>query len=290
MANITFTVQSLVNTAVYDSYTIDNGQTVDQLKTAINTARRYDSAWYDIVFGDAILSGSATLAASGIVAGSVVRTHNKIAHLASRELRQKAKLDLAALDRDDSSNARATLDLTTLPTQFSGNAIVDNPNAGGLVAGRPWIETVSTFTFYEAFGTTTAISTTKYVSGNKIYAEASTYDVPSFQNARIVVNDIEVANTALRGHTLVVLDSYGDVITAATRYDTWDTGGAPGARAALASALSAVASGNIAVLVVYDASGLDAGIRSAINTGYGSTNANTWASGRTSHIFIGVKQ
>jgi hypothetical protein len=145
------------------------------------------------------------------------------------------------------------------------------------------------FTFYEAFGTTTAISTTQYVSGNKIYAESSTYDVPDFQPARVVVNDIEVVNTELRGHTLVVLDTYGDVVSGPTQYDTWDTGGAPGARAALASALSAVASGNIVVLVSYDASGLDAGIRSAINTGYGSTNTNTWPSGRQSHSFIGIK-
>ena len=158
-----------------------------------------------------------------------------------------------------------------------------------LVEGRPWIETVSTFAFYETTGTTTAISTTQYVSGNKIYAESSTYDVPSFQPARVIVNGIEVVITELRGHTLVVLNSYGDVVTAATQYDTWDTGGAPGARAALASALGAVASGNIVVLVVYDASGLDAGIRSAINTGYGSTNSDTWVSGRRSHIFIGVK-
>jgi hypothetical protein len=127
------------------------------------------------------------------------------------------------------------------------------------------------------------------VSGNKIYAESSTYDVPSFQPARVVVNDISVVNTELRGHTLVVLDSYGDVVAGPTQYDTWDTGGAPGARAALAAALSAVASGRIVVLVSYDATGLDAGIRSAINTGYGSTNSNTWVSGRTSHIFIGIK-
>jgi hypothetical protein len=147
----------------------------------------------------------------------------------------------------------------------------------------------ATFTFYEAFGSTAAISTTQYVSGNKIYAESSTYDVPSFQPARVVVNDISVVNTELRGHTLVVLDSYGDVVTGPTQYDTWDTGGAPGARAALASALSAVASGNIVVLVSYDASGLNAGIRSAINTGYGSTNTDIWESQRQSHIFIGEK-
>jgi hypothetical protein len=211
---------------------------------------------------------------------------NGISTLATKELRQKTKLDLAATDRAADSNARATYDLTLLPTQYNGNVIIDNPNAGGLVAGRPWIETVSTFTFYEAFGTNVAISTTQYVSGNKIYAESSTYDVPSYQNARIVVNDIEVANTALRGHTLAVLDSYGDVVAGPTQYDTYiDSANVT----ALASALTSVTSNNIAVLVVYDASALNATVRSAINTGYGSTNSNTWTANRISQIFIGVK-
>jgi hypothetical protein len=214
---------------------------------------------------------------------------NGIAQLPTREERQTAKLALAAANRAADGNARATLDLTLLPTQFDGNATIDNPNIGGLVEGRPWINTVAAFTFYEAFGTTTAISTTKYVLGNKIYAESSTYDVPSYQPARVVSNDVQVVNTELRGHTLVVLDPLGDVVTAATQYDTWDTVGSPGAATALASALNAVASGNIAVLVVYDASALTAGVRTAINTGYGSTNSNTWVSGRQSQIFIGVK-
>jgi hypothetical protein len=72
---------------------------------------------------------------------------NGIAHLASREARQKAKLDLAAAkraadvaNRDNPVNAdqRSTYDITELPTQFSGNTIVDNPNVGGLQVGRPW--------------------------------------------------------------------------------------------------------------------------------------------------------
>ena len=292
MANITITVQSLLNTAVYDSYTIDNGQTVAQLKTAINSARGFDSTWYDISKAETILTESATLASLGIITGTALRTHNKIGRLASREIRQKAKLDLSALDRAASSKTRATYDLTTLPTQFAGNSIVDNPNVGGLVTGRPWIETVSAFTFYEAFGTTAAISTTQYVSGNKIYAYSSTYDVPSPQPARVVVNDIEVLlrgdtpNPIGRGHNLVVLDSYGDVVTAATQYDTYIS---PANLTTLASALNAVASGNIVVLVVYDASALNATVRTAINNGYGSTNSNTWAASRTSQIFIGIK-
>jgi len=211
---------------------------------------------------------------------------NGISTLATKELRQKAKLDLAAAKRAADGNPRATYDITQLPTQYDGNDIIDNPNTGGLVQGRPWIETVSTFTFYEAFGTTAAISTTQYVSGNKIYAESSTYDVPDFQPARIVVNDIEVVNTELRGHTLVVLDTYGDVVTGPTQYDTYID---PNNLTALAAALTAVASGNIAVLVVYDASAVDAAVRSALNTGYGSTNSDTWTAQRQSHIFIGEK-
>jgi hypothetical protein len=292
MANITITVQSLLNTAVYNSYTIDNGQTIDQLKTAINAARGFSSTWYDIVLNQSIAPGSSTLVSLGISTGARLRTHSKISRLATKELKQKAKLDLAALDRVASSEARATYDLSGLPTQYNNNAIVNNPNTGGLTLGRPWITTVSTFTFYEAFGTTTAISTTQYVSGNKIYAESSTYDVPSFQPARVVVNDIEVlrqGDSPLpygRGHNLVVLDSYGDVVTAATQYDTYID---PANLTTLISALNAVASGNIVVLVTYDASAVSAGLRSAINTGYGSTNANTWTAGRNSHIFIGVK-
>lgn len=292
MATINITVQSLLNTAVYDSYTIDNGQTINQLKTAINTARGFDSTWYDVVNGN-VLTGTSTLSALGIVSGTALRTHNKIARLATRELRQKAKLDLAALDRAASSNARSTYDLTELPTQYNDNTIINNPNAGGLIIGRPWITTVAAFTFYEAFGTTVAITTTKYVSGNKIYAESSTYDVPSYQPARVLVNDVEVLNTEGRGHHLVILDSNGNTVSA-TRYDTFETvagsgdGGAPG-RIALTAALNGVSSGNIVVLVVYDASSVDAGVRSAINTGYGSTNANTWTASRKSHIFIGIK-
>jgi hypothetical protein len=211
---------------------------------------------------------------------------NGISTLATKELRQKAKLDLAAAKRAADGNPRATYDITLLPTQYNDNDIINNPNLGGLIVGRPWIETVSTFTFFEAFGTTEAISTTQFVSGNKIYAESSTYDVPDFQPARVIVNDIEVVNTELRGHTLVVLDSYGDVVTGPTQYDTYID---PNNLTALASALNSVASGNIAVLVVYDASALDAAVRSAINTGYGSTNTETWTAQRRSHIFIGEK-
>lgn len=64
---------------------------------------------------------------------------NGIAQLATRELRQKAKLALATIDRA-TDGRRAGLDITELPTQFSGNNTTDNPNVGGLQLGRPWID------------------------------------------------------------------------------------------------------------------------------------------------------
>ena len=138
MATINITVQSLINASVYDSYTIDNGQTVNQLKTAVNTARGFDSAWYDIVQNGSVVSGTATLSSLGITSGTALRTHNKIARLATRQLRQEAKLALASLDRIASGETRTILSIDDLPTKYSGDTIVDNPNVGGLVLGRPW--------------------------------------------------------------------------------------------------------------------------------------------------------
>ena len=65
---------------------------------------------------------------------------NGISTLATKELRQIAKLDLASADRLAVSNPRAYYDITQLPTQYSDNDIIDNPNPDGLIVGRPWIE------------------------------------------------------------------------------------------------------------------------------------------------------
>ena len=144
------------------------------------------------------------------------------------------------------------------------------------------------YTFYEAFGTTVAISTTQYVRGTKIYAYSSTYDVPSYQNAVVQVNDIEIVNTANRGHTMVVLSPTGATVSI-NSYDTYDAVTGPANLTALANALNGVASGNRVVLVTYDASSFNASCRSALTTGYGDTNNNTWTAGRTSQIFVGIK-
>lgn len=71
---------------------------------------------------------------------------NGISTLSSKEDRQVAKLDLAQTDRQAGGNilapayrARNTYDITQLPTQYSGNLVMDNPNPGGLINGRPWV-------------------------------------------------------------------------------------------------------------------------------------------------------
>ena len=63
---------------------------------------------------------------------------NGISTLATKELKQKAKLDLAATNRAADSNPRATYDITQLPTQYEDDTVTDNANSGGLVLGRPW--------------------------------------------------------------------------------------------------------------------------------------------------------
>jgi hypothetical protein len=68
---------------------------------------------------------------------------NNISTLSTKELRQKAKLDLAATQRAADGNSRATYDITQLPTQYDDNAVVDNLNTGGLIVGRPWVVTPS---------------------------------------------------------------------------------------------------------------------------------------------------
>jgi hypothetical protein len=82
---------------------------------------------------------------------------NGISALGTKALKQVAKLNIAQAKRqgktvatdgtitgtvDSTKNyyrARNTYDITQLPTQYTGNAVTDNANTGGLVVGRPWI-------------------------------------------------------------------------------------------------------------------------------------------------------
>lgn len=54
---------------------------------------------------------------------------NGISTLLTKQARQLAKLDLAAAKRLAQGNPRSTYDITLLPTQYSGNTVVDNANS-----------------------------------------------------------------------------------------------------------------------------------------------------------------
>ena len=67
---------------------------------------------------------------------------NGISTLATKELRQVAKLELAQTKRQlvgtTGYRNNRYYDLDLLPTKYSGDGIVNNPNLGGLQQGRPW--------------------------------------------------------------------------------------------------------------------------------------------------------
>lgn len=67
---------------------------------------------------------------------------NGISTLATRELRLKAKLDLAQTKRQavgtNGYRINNKYNLTLLPTQYTGNTLVDNANVGGLLTAHPW--------------------------------------------------------------------------------------------------------------------------------------------------------
>jgi hypothetical protein len=210
---------------------------------------------------------------------------NGISTLSTKELRQKAKLALAADNRAATGNRRATLDITQLPTQYDNNSIIDNPNSTGLLLGRPWIATEPAFVFAEQFGTADPISVTASVLGNTVSVTASTYDTPNYTNSTIVFNGVTIVDTDRRGHTLAIVNTVTADIVSVTAYDTY---GNAASLSQLALALSGVEPGHTVILTVYDASALNPAVRSAL-TALGSTNLNTWDASRTSHIFIGVK-
>ena len=142
MADIDVVVQSFLNSGRRITITIDEAATVSQLKSAISSEEGVDTSIMKLLFNSTLLEDSDTLDAVNIVDGSFINTSNNISQLATKENKQVAKLDLSATIRSVNGNPRAVYDITQLPTRYSGNTVVDNPNVGGLVLGRPWVESL----------------------------------------------------------------------------------------------------------------------------------------------------
>lgn len=145
MATISITVQSILNAATFDSYSVSDGTTVGAFKSTIATAVGIDTTWFTLSLRGVTLTDSATLAACGVIDGDRLYTGNQIDHLTTREDRQVAKLTIAELRRRAGGNVSEpfyrslnTYNVELLPMKWSGNTLVDNPNPGGLIQGRPW--------------------------------------------------------------------------------------------------------------------------------------------------------
>lgn len=138
MATITIGVQSLLNAAQYDSYTVSDGITVATLKNNIASATGVSTSWFVLAFDGVQLVNGNTLASYNIINGSQLQIGNVIGLLTTLQDRQLAKLDLAALDRTAAGNPWDVYDITELPSQYIGNVSTPNPHPTGLIEGRPW--------------------------------------------------------------------------------------------------------------------------------------------------------
>lgn len=147
MANIDIKYKGL--TGLLHDLTIDNGQTMAQLRTAIIGDEGLDSAYYGRVsihkngtVVDSTDSSSTTLVLAGIVADDIITVASD-RNQASRQKSQEMTLDIAQAKRSIAgqpyTRALDTYDVTTLPTRYVGDTVTDNTGDGGnLAQGRPW--------------------------------------------------------------------------------------------------------------------------------------------------------
>jgi len=147
MANIAIKYKGL--TGLLTDLTIDNGQTMAQLRTAIISDEGLDSAYYGRVsihknglVKDSTDDASTTLLNAGIIAGDIITVASD-RNQATRQKSQEMTLDIAQAKRQAVSQPYSrtlnTYDVTILPTRYVGDTVTDNTGDGGnLTQGRPW--------------------------------------------------------------------------------------------------------------------------------------------------------
>lgn len=150
MANINIKYKGL--TGLLNDLTIDNGQTMSQLRTAIIADEGLQSYYYGRVsihkngtVTDSTDSASTTLVNAGIVGGDIITVATDRSQT-TRERSQLMMLDIAALKRTAGGDTTKpyyrtgnTHDRTLLPTRYVGDTVTDNTgDSGNLTASRPW--------------------------------------------------------------------------------------------------------------------------------------------------------
>lgn len=140
-------VQSFLNSATKLAVSVTTATTVAQLANLVNGIEGVSTNIMEFYIGTTALTAGSTLGSYGITTGTFIGSSNTISKLPTKEDRQLAKLDLAQLRRQAGGDTTANFyrfrnyyDITELPTRYVGNDVVDNPNPGGLIYGRLWIE------------------------------------------------------------------------------------------------------------------------------------------------------
>jgi hypothetical protein len=134
-------------TSKKNSVTINLSQTIGDLIVAIAADEGLPTQYYSVSLegspdkSDRYYDDSTTtLTALGVVDGNVfICTPNQSG---TKEDRQIQKLEIAKATRTADGNARFFYDITQLPNPYDDNVVDpdENPNTGGLVQGRPWVE------------------------------------------------------------------------------------------------------------------------------------------------------
>lgn len=95
-------VQSYLQSARTVNLTVNSSDTISSVKVQMFTAEGFSPAYMEMYYNGTLLANANTLSSYGITSNDIyIKTSNNIATLATREARQKAKLDLAALQRTE---------------------------------------------------------------------------------------------------------------------------------------------------------------------------------------------
>jgi hypothetical protein len=150
MANINIKYKGL--TGLLNDLTIDNGQTMTQLRTAIIADEGLQSYYYGRVsihknglVKDSTDFSATTLVNAGIEAGDII-TVSADRNQATRQKSQEMTLDIAHLNaplvviqQSLTIAVETHMMLQCLPTRYVGDTVTDNTGDGGnLTQGRPW--------------------------------------------------------------------------------------------------------------------------------------------------------
>lgn len=126
-------VQSFLNSATKLTISVNTTTTFAQLADLVWAAEGTTSTIQQFYINNVEVDTSATMAVYAVTTGTYIGSSNTISKLENKELKQKAKLDLAAAKRKEIYN------INKLPTQYLGNTSTSNSNVYGLELRRPWV-------------------------------------------------------------------------------------------------------------------------------------------------------